>query len=209
MLWRRGFEAFYRKVKYSLVLFWATWLSVNRASLLTFHIKYQFEIPLWLLDFIQFSRPVLFLWVHVYIYPRKIAQLSKRMWNKDGSTIYNDISEYQTRSVLIFPQETTDGPGLFWGVHRFKVWSRICHGPLTTYVKLRVAHAPGMPGTFSPPPKPLVSHPGMHHGTCVTHVPWCMSGSLTHGGQENVLGIPNASTIHNLTYLARGTLCVT
>ena len=29
--------------------------------------------------------------------------------------------------------------------------------------------------------KPLVSNPGMHHGTCVTHVPWCMSGSLTCG----------------------------
>ena len=28
----------------------------------------------------------------------------------------------------------------------------------------------------------LVSDPGMHHGTCVTHVPWCMSGSLTRGG---------------------------
>ena len=24
--------------------------------------------------------------------------------------------------------------------------------------------------------KPLVSDPGMHHGTWVTHVPWCMSG---------------------------------
>ena len=30
--------------------------------------------------------------------------------------------------------------------------------------------------------KPLVSNPGKHHGTCVTHVPWCMSGSLTRGG---------------------------
>ena len=30
--------------------------------------------------------------------------------------------------------------------------------------------------------KPLVSDPGMHHGTCVTHVPWCMSGSLNCGG---------------------------
>ena len=27
--------------------------------------------------------------------------------------------------------------------------------------------------------KPLVSDLGMHHGTCFTHVPWCMSGSLT------------------------------
>ena len=26
--------------------------------------------------------------------------------------------------------------------------------------------------------KTLVSDPGMHHGMCVTHVPWCMSGSL-------------------------------
>ena len=27
-----------------------------------------------------------------------------------------------------------------------------CNGPLTRYVKSRVGHAPGMPGTFSPPP---------------------------------------------------------
>ena len=51
------------------------------------------------------------------------------------------------------------------------------HGPLAKYVKLRVAHAPGMPGTFSPPPQ--VSDPDMHQGTCVTHVPWCMQRSLT------------------------------
>ena len=51
------------------------------------------------------------------------------------------------------------------------------HGPLARYVKLWVAHAPGMPGTFSPPPP--VSDPDMHHGICVTHVPWCMPGSLT------------------------------
>ena len=36
-----------------------------------------------------------------------------------------------------------------------------------------------MPGTFSPPPR--VSDPDIHHGTCVTHVPWCMPGSLTSG----------------------------
>ena len=40
--------------------------------------------------------------------------------------------------------------------------------------------------------KPLVSDPGMYHGTCVTHVPWCMSGSLTCGDGENVPGIPGA-----------------
>ena len=38
--------------------------------------------------------------------------------------------------------------------------------------------------------KSLVNDPGMHHGTCVTHVPWCMSGSLTRCGWENAPGIP-------------------
>ena len=28
-------------------------------------------------------------------------------------------------------------------------------------------------------PATAVSNPDMHHGTCVTHVPWCMPGSLT------------------------------
>ena len=50
--------------------------------------------------------------------------------------------------------------------------------------------------------KPLVNDPGMQHGTCVTHVPWCMLGSLTHGSGENVPGIPPAT--RNFTYLARG-----
>ena len=45
--------------------------------------------------------------------------------------------------------------------------------------KIAGAHAPGMLGTFSLPPR--VSDPDMHHGTCVTHVPWYMPGSLTGG----------------------------
>ena len=83
------------------------------------------------------------------------------------------------------------------------------HGPLTRYVKLRVAHAPGMPGTFPChwlQRKPLVSYPGMHHGTCVTHVPWCMSGSLTRGGGENV---PGACATHYFMYLTGGPLTQT
>ena len=67
-------------------------------------------------------------------------------------------------------------------------------GPLTRYVNLRVAHPPGIL---------LVIDPGMHHGTCVTHVPWCMSGTLLFGGRENVPGIPGACTTRNFRYLAR------
>ena len=49
--------------------------------------------------------------------------------------------------------------------------------------------------------KPLVSDPGMHHGTYVTYMPWCISGSLTRGGRENV---PGACATRNFTYLVRG-----
>ena len=81
------------------------------------------------------------------------------------------------------------------------------HGPITRYAKLRVAHTPGMPGTFSPPP--WVSDPDMHHGTCVTHVRWCMPGSLTRGflwsgDGDNVPGIPGACATHNCASLVRG-----
>ena len=60
-------------------------------------------------------------------------------------------------------------------------WNKLTyHGSLARrYVKLWVAHAPRMPGTFSPPLG--VSDPVLHHGTGVNHVPWCMSGSLTCG----------------------------
>ena len=54
------------------------------------------------------------------------------------------------------------------------------------------------------PRKPLVSDTDMHHCTCVTHVPWCMSGSLTRGGEENVPNIPGACAMHNFAYLVKG-----
>ena len=56
-------------------------------------------------------------------------------------------------------------------------WSQ--NWPCASYQILRVAHAPGMPGTFSPSPR--VSDSDMHHCTCVTHVSWCMPGSLISG----------------------------
>ena len=91
----------------------------------------------------------------------------------------------------------------------FSLVSTKWHGPLARYVKLSDANAPGMPGTFSPPPtskKIMVSDPGMQNDTCVTHVPWCMSGLLIRGGGENVPGIPGACATLNVTYLARGPL---
>ena len=69
-----------------------------------------------------------------------------------------------------------DGKQIAWAR---RLWKSPAYGPITRYVKLRVAHAPGKPGTFSPPPRG--SDPDMHHGTCVTHGPWCMPGSPTSG----------------------------
>ena len=58
-------------------------------------------------------------------------------------------------------------------------------------------------GNVSPPTDFKVSDPGMHHGMYVTHVPWCMSGSLTRGSTENVSGIPGACATRNFTNLLR------
>ena len=54
--------------------------------------------------------------------------------------------------------------------------------------------------------KPLVSGPGMHHGTCVTHVPWCMSGSLASGGGEKRSRHSRRMRTRNFPYLVRGPL---
>ena len=54
--------------------------------------------------------------------------------------------------------------------------------------------------------KPSVNDSGVHHETCVKHVPWGTSASLTRGGGENDPGFPGASATRNFTYLAIGPL---
>ena len=54
-----------------------------------------------------------------------------------------------------------------------------------------------------------VRYPDMHHDTCVTHVPWCMPGSLSSSflwcrWRGNVPGIPGTCATLNFTYLVRG-----
>ena len=115
----------------------------------------------------------------------------------------------------MMPFYTTD----VWWFSRDSIVSRnhsahcgqVIHGPLAKHVNLRVAHAPGNPGTFSPPPR--VRNPYMHHSTCVTHVSWCMAGSLTSGflgsrWRGNVLGIPSACTTRKLRIWVDAHVCV-
>ena len=68
---------------------------------------------------------------------------------------------------------------MVWIKSHSVLWDGIIHEPLARYVKLREAHAQALPETISSPSR--VSDPDMHHGTCATHVPWCMPGSLTGG----------------------------
>ena len=71
------------------------------------------------------------------------------------------------------------------------------HGPLTRYVKLQVAHAPGMPGTSPPPPPPPISHDAravMHVG--IAYLRWRGKRSR-HSRRMHT---------RNFAYLARGPL---
>ena len=81
----------------------------------------------------------------------------------------------------------------------FSKWLQHIHNFLWASCKIRKiagCACDGNAGSVSPrhrlKRKALVSDPGMHHGTCATHLPRCMSGSLTRGGGKNVPGIPGA-----------------
>ena len=79
-------------------------------------------------------------------------------------------------------------------------WISYTNWRLTRYAKMRVVHVPGCKERFPRQwiqRKPLVSDPDTQHGTCITHMPWCTSGSLTRGGGENVTGITGACTTRN------------
>ena len=81
------------------------------------------------------------------------------------------------------------------------------HGTLTRYVKLRVAHAPGMPGKFSPPPtsKETASKGSRHASRHVRDTRAVMHvGIANPRWPGNVPGIPGACATRNFTYLVRG-----
>ena len=74
--------------------------------------------------------------------------------------------------------------------------SHVCKNVHPAYQKLRV-HTHGECRERFPrhrlQRKPHVSDPGKHHGTCVTHVPWCMSGALTRGDKQDFPGLSGVS----------------
>ena len=81
------------------------------------------------------------------------------------------------------------------------------HGPLARYVRWRVVHERGMPGTFSPPltsnetvsKRPQHGSRHLHHARAMMHV-----GTVTRSCGINVPGIPGAWANRKFMYLARG-----
>ena len=110
-------------------------------------------------------------------------------WNNHSIVIMLNHRMVQRTSVKALP---------YFGVYNVSLAQEVGALPWTSYQIRKIAGCAcaGNAGNVFPrrrfQRKPLVSDPGMHHGTCVTHVPWCMSGSLTCGDGENVPGIPGA-----------------
>ena len=125
------------------------------------------------------------MYINAYIvfqnYMHDLSIVIKQRWGLTATTekprtfppVTWDHNQLRLRQINQYLDQPACAVTAGWGE---QIWG---HGPLTRYVKLRVAHAPGMPGTFSRPR--WVSDPDMHHGTCVTHVPWCIPGLLTSG----------------------------
>ena len=89
--------------------------------------------------------------------------------------------------MLWNPAQTIETP-LFWNPAQTVAWASY------QIRKIAGCACAGNAGNVSPrrrlQRKTLVSDPVMHHGTCVTHVPWCMSGSLTSCGGETFPAFP-------------------
>ena len=96
-----------------------------------------------------------------------------------------------------------------WNYIHTKLWNIVTH-PWASYQIRNIAGCAcaGNAGNVFPrrrfQRKPLVSDPGMHHGTCVTHVPWCMSGSLACSERGKRSRHSRRMRTRNFAYLARG-----
>ena len=108
------------------------------------------------------------------------------------------VEAFRNNSNIFFNGHLINTSMICSSISLFFTWRVSNDQPWASYQIRKIAGCAcaGNAGNVSPrrqfQRKPLVSDPGMHHGTCVTHVPWCMSGSLTCDDGENVPGIPGA-----------------
>ena len=95
---------------------------------------------------------------------------SPTYYNKDGYEKYE--SKVPGRCWEGIPNTSYSCTGVF-SISKNPIYVSLCQPPAPwascQIRKIASAHAPGIPGTFSPSTQ--VRHPDTHHGTCVTHVP--------------------------------------
>ena len=145
-------------------------------------------------------------WTPMYAVPKR--PLNWITNERTNDCLFNKYSKPTTNEISK-PRTTELFRGEFTSDRYTPYTQRANNGPLTRFEKLWVAHtcagnAGNVFSTTDLKKKTLVSDPGMHHVTCLTHVPWCMSVSLTCGGGGNVPGIPGACAVDNFAYLVRG-----
>ena len=106
---------------------------------------------------------------------------------------------WSTRSAIVHVVHAVTSLHMCF-THPPPIWSaQTPHGPWASYQIRKIAGYREQFPCHRLQRKPLASDPGS-----VTHVPWCMSGSLARKGVENVPGIPGACATRNFTYLSRG-----
>ena len=129
------------------------------------------------------------------------------IWVNNGSD--NGLLSDGTNSMNSVQIQITDRPESFCHKDRLNhittrkfpksclsSWKLVSLGPWTSYQIRKIAGCACARNAGNVFPrrrfqsKPLVSDPGMHHGTCATHVPWCMSGSLTCGDGKTFPAFP-------------------
>ena len=133
----------------------------------TIHVTEAFSIILSAKYFYMISLKLSFLWGHLYLHLLVVAFQYCASWKQHFKPVRVLVK------CLMHPKmHRLYNVSLLWDIEHFY---QLASCQIRKTVR---AHAPGIPGTFSPPAR--VSDPDMHHGTCVTHVPWCMPGSLTN-----------------------------
>ena len=141
-----------------------TWRE-GRSRQLVVKIHLSWTILVWNIMSIGFGTPK---WNTYIIYPSAHGGPVIKALAYDGNpgdTVHNIPLQQWEYAVCLWYGKAPSEPATQWTSCQIR--------------KIAGAHAQGMPGTFSPSPQ--VTDPGMHHGTCVTHVPWCMPESLTSG----------------------------
>ena len=138
------------------VNWWAFCQNLLRIDLLYFWVTYT-----WCQDYITCEMAILaaVVWYETAVVMVIEGLTTVQQWftsMRDNTTMY--ISSQWLYNQLVFER-----------FYSYSLGHLNCPWASCKIRKMRVAHAPGMPGVFFPPP--WVSDHDMHHGTCVTHAP--------------------------------------